>query len=114
VGNSDPPCFIAQEGTDWVEFIEGFEPAGDSDELVIDTIRGDATFGTELLPLLNAQKIQNVVLCGTSTSGSVLSTLRTLADNNFQVYVGADCIIDGSDVDWLTCESHCSAKSNEY
>jgi nicotinamidase-related amidase len=53
--------------------------------------------GSDLEVVLRAQGISHLVLCGVSTSGVVLSTVREAADKDYQLTVLADCCIDGDE-----------------
>ncbi len=50
--------------------------------------------GTDLAPILGAQRAETLVLCGVSTSGVVLSTVRHAADADYRVVVVADGCAD--------------------
>lgn len=56
--------------------------------------RVSAFSGSDLEVVLRAQDITHLVLCGVSTSGVVLSTLREAADKDYQLTVLADCCAD--------------------
>ncbi|HEV2212748.1 MAG TPA: isochorismatase family cysteine hydrolase [Gammaproteobacteria bacterium] len=64
------------------------------DEPTVTKHRVGAFFGTDLDMLLRAQDIHTLVLCGISTSGVVLSTLRHAADADYQLLVLRDCCSD--------------------
>jgi nicotinamidase-related amidase len=68
------------------------EPQGS--DLVIAKKRVSAFAGSDLEMLLNAQGITKLVLCGVSTSGVVLSTLRYAADKDYHLKVLSDCCVD--------------------
>jgi len=56
--------------------------------------RVGAFLGTDLDMLLRAHDIHTLVLCGISTSGVVLSTLRHAADADYELLVVRDCCAD--------------------
>ncbi len=64
------------------------------DELVIAKKRVSAFAGSDLEMILNAQGITELILCGVSTSGVVLSTLRYAADKDYMLSVLSDCSSD--------------------
>ena len=59
--------------------------------------RVSAFSGSDLEVVLRAQSISHLVLCGISTSGVVLSTLREAADKDYQLMVLADCCFDNDE-----------------
>lgn len=63
-------------------------------DLVIAKKRVSAFAGSDLEMILNAQAIDHLVLCGISTSGVVLSTLRYAADKDYVLTVLSDCCSD--------------------
>ena len=63
-------------------------------ELVIAKKRVSAFAGSDLEMILNAQGITDLILCGVSTSGVVLSTLRYAADKDYKISVLSDCSWD--------------------
>jgi nicotinamidase-related amidase len=64
------------------------------DELVIAKKRVSAFAGSDLEMILNARGITELILCGVSTSGVVLSTLRYAADKDYRLSVLSDCSSD--------------------
>jgi len=50
--------------------------------------------GTDLAPILSAQRAETLVLAGVSTSGVVLSTVRHAADADYRVIVAEDACAD--------------------
>ena len=63
-------------------------------EPVIAKKRVSAFAGSDLEMILNAQGINELILCGISTSGVVLSTLRYASDKDYQLTVLSDCCAD--------------------
>ncbi|MFD4704792.1 cysteine hydrolase family protein [Gottfriedia sp. NPDC058432] len=63
-------------------------------EPVITKYRVSAFAGSNLEIILRSQKIDSLVLCGISTSGVVLSTLREAADKDFPLTVLSDACLD--------------------
>ncbi len=63
-------------------------------DIVVTKRRVSAFSGSDLEVVLRAQGISHLVLCGISTSGVVLSTLREAADKDYQLTVLADCCFD--------------------
>ena len=66
-------------------------------DLVIAKKRISAFAGSDLEMILNAQGINELILCGISTSGVVLSTLRYAADKDYKITVLADGCADHDD-----------------
>ena len=66
-------------------------------EIVIVKHRVSAFAGTDLEMILRAKGIDTLVLCGFSTSGVVLSTVRHGADADYRLVVVKDCCADGDD-----------------
>jgi nicotinamidase-related amidase len=66
-------------------------------DIVVAKRRVSAFSGSDLEVVLRAQNISHLVLCGISTSGVVLSTLREAADKDYQLTVLADCCFDNDD-----------------
>lgn len=63
-------------------------------EPVITKYRVSAFAGSNLEIIHRSQKIDSLVLCGISTSGVVLSTLREAADKDFSLTVLSDACLD--------------------
>jgi len=64
------------------------------DEVTVFKRRISAFTGSDLEVILRANEIKHIVLCGISTSGVVLSTLREAADKDYQITVLEDCCAD--------------------
>lgn len=73
-----------------------------ADEVIVTKHRVGAFLGTDLDMILRANDIETLVLCGISTSGVVLSTLRYAADADYRIIVLRDCCLD-SDIEVHTC-----------
>ncbi|HEY5094121.1 MAG TPA: isochorismatase family cysteine hydrolase [Candidatus Eremiobacteraceae bacterium] len=73
-----------------------------ADDVIITKHRVGAFLGTDLDMILRANDIETLVLCGISTSGVVLSTLRYAADADYRIVVLRDCCSD-SDIEMHTC-----------
>lgn len=52
---------------------------------------------TPLETILRAHDVTSLILCGLSTSGVVLSTVRWAADMDYDLVVVEDCCADGDD-----------------
>ena len=63
-------------------------------DIVVTKRRVSAFSGSDLELVLRAQGIAHLVLCGISTSGVVLSTLREAADKDYELMVLADGCLD--------------------
>lgn len=68
-----------------------------SGEVVLTKHRVGAFSTTPLETILRAQEITSLVLCGISTSGVVLSTVRWAADMDYGLVVVEDCCADGDE-----------------
>jgi nicotinamidase-related amidase len=67
------------------------------DEIVVLKTTDSALTGTNLRLLLNNMGIKNVVIAGIFTDQCVSSTVRSLADESFNVIVIEDCCAAGTD-----------------
>lgn len=67
------------------------------DEIEITKTTDSALTGTNLRLILHNIGIRNVVVCGIFTDQCVSSTVRSLADESFNVVVVEDCCAAGSD-----------------
>jgi nicotinamidase-related amidase len=65
-----------------------------ADEEVFTKTRVGALSTTKLATRLAARGIDTMILCGISTSGCVLSTLRDAADRDYRMFVLSDCCAD--------------------
>ena len=70
-------------------------PVGD--EIVVTKTTDSALTGTNLRLILHNLGIKNVICCGIFTDQCVSSTVRSLADESFNVVVVDDCCAAGSD-----------------
>lgn len=77
------------------QLVPGLAPQGD--EIVVTKTTDSALTGTNLRLILNNLGIRNVVCCGIFTDQCVSSTVRSLADESFNVVVIEDCCAAGSD-----------------
>jgi nicotinamidase-related amidase len=68
-----------------------------TEEAVLVKRRASAFSGTDLALLLRAREVTHLVLAGVATSGSVLSTLRDAADQDYELTVLADACTDHDD-----------------
>jgi nicotinamidase-related amidase len=76
--------------------------APEADEVIVTKHRVGAFLGTDLDMILRANDIDTLVLCGISTSGVVLSTVRYAADSDYRLVVLRDCCAD-TDSQTHTC-----------
>jgi nicotinamidase-related amidase len=67
------------------------------DEIVVEKMTDSALTGSNLRLLLHNRGIRNVVCCGVFTDQCVSSTVRSLADESYNVVVLEDCCAAGSD-----------------
>jgi nicotinamidase-related amidase len=63
-------------------------------EIIIEKRRFGAFEGSDLELVLRAQNIRHIVLCGVSTGGVVLSTVREAADKDYIITVISDACLD--------------------
>lgn len=68
-----------------------------ADEIVVTKMTDSALTGSNLRLLLTNMRIRNVVCVGVFTDQCVSSTVRSLADESFNVVVVEDCCAAGSD-----------------
>jgi nicotinamidase-related amidase len=66
-------------------------------EVVVTKRRVSAFTGSDLEVILRAGAVEELVLCGISTSGVVLSTLRQAADQDYGLTVLRDACADGDE-----------------
>ena len=64
------------------------------EELVVTKLRVSAFAGSDLEVILRARQIDTLILCGISTSGVVLSTMREAADKDFALTILSDACLD--------------------
>jgi nicotinamidase-related amidase len=67
------------------------------EEIVLTKHRVGAFSTTPLETILRAQDITSLILCGISTSGVVLSTVRWAADMDYDLIVVEDCCADSDE-----------------
>ncbi len=77
------------------QMVEDLAPVGD--EIVVTKTTDSALTGTNLRLILHNLGIKNVICCGIFTDQCVSSTVRSLADESFNVVVVDDCCAAGSD-----------------
>jgi nicotinamidase-related amidase len=54
-----------------------------------------------MLTLLDSYSVKRVVLSGILTSGAILSTMRSLSDHDYMIYIVKDACLDSVDTTWL-------------
>lgn len=101
-GKSDSPAWLrfktrdgkapdyARPGTFGSELVQGLVPG--PGDCVVDKFRPDGFLGTTLDMLLRAQRIETVVLLGTTTEGCVESTVRAASYHDYYVVVASDAV----------------------
>ncbi len=82
-------------GSERAEIIDELRPA--NDEIVVCKTTDSALTGTNLRLTLNNLGITNVVVSGVFTDQCVSSTVRSLADESFNVVVVEDCCAAGTE-----------------
>ena len=81
--------------TEESQLVDELEPVGD--EIVITKTTDSALTGTNLRLVLHNMGVKNVVLAGIFTDQCVSSTVRSLADESYNVLVIEDCCAAGTD-----------------
>ena len=76
------------------QMVDALAPVGD--EIVVTKTTDSALTGTNLRLILHNLGIKNVICCGIFTDQCVSSTVRSLADESFNVVVVDDCCAAGS------------------
>ena len=76
------------------QMVDILSPQGD--EICVTKTTDSALTGTNLRLILNNVGIKNVICCGIFTDQCVSSTVRSLADESFNVIVIEDCCAAGS------------------
>jgi nicotinamidase-related amidase len=79
-------------GGRWVEIDPRLERR--EDEVVITKKGASAFFGTNLVAVLNTEKVDSVILCGATTSGCIRATAIDLLQNSFPALVPRECVGD--------------------
>lgn len=77
------------------QLVDGLQPR--DDEICVIKTTDSALTGTNLRLILHNVGIKNVICCGIFTDQCVSSTVRSLADESFNVIVVEDCCAAGSD-----------------
>lgn len=77
------------------QLVVALQPQGD--EICVTKTTDSALTGTNLRLILNNIGIKNVICCGIFTDQCVSSTVRSLADESFNVIVVEDCCAAGND-----------------
>lgn len=80
------------EGTEEIELIPELEPR--PDEIVIDKSRPSSFYGTRLEPVLTAQGVRNIVVCGVTTNICVETTVRDAGQRDYGVFVVRDAVAE--------------------
>ncbi|MFK5978709.1 MAG: isochorismatase family cysteine hydrolase [Rhizobiaceae bacterium] len=77
------------------QLVPDLSPVGD--EIIVTKTTDSALTGTNLRLILHNLGIKNVICCGIFTDQCISSTVRSLADESFNVVVVEDCCAAGSD-----------------
>lgn len=67
------------------------------DEYILSKPKASAFFGTPLISYLTSERVDTIVLCGTTTSGCVRATAVDAASLNLRVLVAEDACFDRSE-----------------
>lgn len=76
------------------QLVDALQPRGD--EIVVTKTTDSALTGTNLRLILHNLGIKNVICCGIFTDQCISSTVRSLADESYNVVVVEDCCAAGS------------------
>jgi len=76
------------------QLVDALQPVGD--EIVVTKTTDSALTGTNLRLILHNLGIRNVICCGIFTDQCISSTVRSLADESYNVVVVEDCCAAGS------------------
>jgi len=79
-------------GGQWVEIDPRLEPQ--EGETVIVKKGASAFFGTNLVAVLNTQRVDTVILCGATTSGCIRATAIDLLQYGYPAIVPRECVSD--------------------
>jgi nicotinamidase-related amidase len=80
-------------------FYAGFEPQ--ANEFPFIKRRYDASYNSEFFTLLDSHNVRRVVLSGVRTSGVIISTMRSLSDRDYVIYIVQDACLDNVDSTFL-------------
>jgi nicotinamidase-related amidase len=67
---------------------------GTKDEIIVPKLSAGCFSSSDLLAYLRARGIRHVVLCGLTTSGSILGSARLGADLDFHIVIPKECVMD--------------------
>lgn len=70
---------------------------GGKDEIIIPKLSAGCFSSSELVTYLRARGVRHVVLCGLTTSGSVLGSARLGADMDFHVVIPREAVMDDNE-----------------
>lgn len=87
-----PGLLDLQLDSKWIEIDPRLDPQ--PDEVIIMKKGASGFFGTNLAAVLTAQGVDQVILCGATTSGCVRATAIDLMQNGFRAIVPRDCVAD--------------------
>ncbi|MCZ7664511.1 MAG: isochorismatase family protein [Thermoleophilia bacterium] len=83
---------ICVAGSRWTRIPEQIAPR--EDEIVLPKRMASAFFGTDLLALLNAARIDSVIVCGGTTGGCVRATVVDAFQYGLRALVTSSCTLD--------------------
>lgn len=95
-------CGDSVKGTDLADIARNYsapipEPIAPLDgEYVLEKAKASAFFGTPLMSFLHRHGVESLLVCGTTTSGCVRSTVVDACSYNYEVFVVEDCVFDRS------------------
>ena len=90
---------VCEEGAWGFEIVDGFQPSGMKDEIVIKKHRYSGFVGTELDLVLRSRGIKTVVMTGVATNVCVESTARDAFMRDYHVVLLSDCSATYSDAE---------------
>ncbi|MEC1521274.1 isochorismatase family protein [Neobacillus niacini] len=86
----DHPLLL--EGEKGTKVVEELSPV--NGEVILSKKKPSAFFGTPLVSLLTAQRVDSVIVTGCTTSGCVRATVVDAFSNNYKVVVPEECVFD--------------------
>jgi ureidoacrylate peracid hydrolase len=90
---------VCEEGAWGFNIVDGLQPTGAKDEIVLKKHRYSAFIGTELDLILRSRGIQTVVVTGVATNVCVESTARDAFMRDYHVVLLSDCSATYSDAE---------------
>jgi nicotinamidase-related amidase len=87
-----PSLSTLKRGSDWVELDSRLERS--AEELIIEKQYASAFFGTALASVLTVQRVDTLILAGSTTSGCVRATAVDALQHGYRAIVPTECVGD--------------------